>query len=95
MQLPPLTRDDRAAIAEAIEERAAIREYEGGESRAIAEREARAAMRAYRVLVAMGEGESPRWATMLAPGCDLAEARVFAERMFIGRVIEIVEQRRR
>jgi hypothetical protein len=42
----------------------------------------RAAMRAYRVLVAMGQGEPDRWLVMIAPGCDLAEASAAARLAF-------------
>jgi len=72
---PPLTGLDHEAITEATEERAAIREFDGGEDRATAEREARSAMRVYHLLIAMPDGTEPKWATMLAPGCDLEEAR--------------------
>jgi hypothetical protein len=92
--VPPLTPDDKAAIAEALEERAAIREHEGGEPRPVAEREAREAMRVYRVLVAMGEGQPPRWVALLAPGCDPAEAERLARWQFgAARVLELIEHR--
>jgi hypothetical protein len=79
---PSLTPETQEAIAEAIEERAAVRELDGGEPRPVAEREARSAMRVYDLLVAMGEGQTPRWVTMLAPGCSPAEARRIAEGKF-------------
>jgi len=69
--LAELSAHDREAIEEAIEERAAIREFDGGQTRDVAEREARAAMRVYRYRLA----DSPdTWLVMIAPGCNLAEA---------------------
>lgn len=86
----PLPAEDRAAILEAIEERAALREFDGGEPRAVAERVARATMRVYRVRVAMGAGEPDRWVTELAPGCDLEEATESARGRFgPARVLEV------
>lgn len=93
---PPLTPADRAAIAERIEERAAIQEHDAHLPRPVAEQEARAGMRVYRVLVAMGKGEADRWVTMLAPQCDLTEATRAARGQFgPARVLDIVEQERR
>jgi hypothetical protein len=92
IKTPQLPLETREAIAEAIEERAAIREFEAGETRAVAEREARSAMRVYDLLVTMGPGEAPKWATLLAPGCNLEEARRVAESKFgAERLIEIRE----
>lgn len=88
---PALTPDERADIAESIAERAAIREYEAGETRVQAEHEARSAMRVYQMLVAMPDGSDPRWVTMIAPGCDLAEARRSAALRFgPERVLEVL-----
>lgn len=93
--VPPPPPADLEAIQEAIDERAAIREFEGGEPRATAEREARAAMRVYRVRVAMGTGEPDRWVTMLAPGCELHEAETVARGQFgAARVLEVHEYQR-
>ncbi len=93
MPVPPLPAHDLAAIHEAIEERAAIREYDGGESRPLAEHHARAEMRVYRVLIHMGQDQTPRWSTLLAPGCDLAEATHAAQGRFgTERVLEIHER---
>ena len=93
MPVPPLPPPDREAIREAIAERAAIREYDGGESRPLAEHQAHAAMRVYQVLVAMDPGQPPRWATLLAPGCELAEATHAAQGRFgPKRVLEIHER---
>jgi hypothetical protein len=84
-----LTTGERANIEESIEERAAIREFDGGEDRQTAEARATSAMRVFRLLVAMGEGEEPRWVTMLAPGCDLAEAERTARLKFGSRLLAI------
>jgi hypothetical protein len=88
---PPLhlSADDRQAIEEAIEERAAIREFDGGQTRDVAEREARTAMRVYRYRLA----DSPdTWLVMIAPGCNLAEARGALNLQFgPDRVLELVE----
>lgn len=78
-----------------MEERAAIREFEAGEPQAVAEQEARAAMRVYRVYVDMGKDHPPKWATMLAPGCDLERARQEALGRFgAERVLDVVERSR-
>ena len=87
-----LTAADYEAIAEAIEERAAIREFEGGESREVAEREAHAAMRVFRILVAMPDERPPRWVTMIAPGCTLKDAKDEASGRFgTERVLDVKE----
>lgn len=78
---PPLTEAERADLHEALEERAAIMEFDGGLPRVEAEQEARRLVRAYRVQVAM-PGAAPKWAAMIAPGCDLHEARRAAELQF-------------
>ena len=87
---PALTPEERADIAEAIEERSAIRQFDGGEDRATAEARAVSAMRVYRLLVAMGDGEEPRWITMLAPNTDLSEAERTANLKFPGRVRAVI-----
>lgn len=86
---PPLTVDDRAEIQEAIEERAAIQEFDGGLPRAEAERQARIRMRAYHVHVAQRQAAAI-WLVILAPGCELPEARAAAARQFgAERVLDI------
>ena len=85
-QPPALTADEQADSVEASEERAAIREFDGNEERATAEVQAANAMRVYRLLIAMGEGQGSQWVTLLAPGCDLAEVAGIAQRKFPGRV---------
>jgi hypothetical protein len=85
---PALSSEDHEAIEEAIEERAAIREHDGGESRETAEREARSAMRVYRYRVT---DKPDTWLTMIAPGCDLADAQHTLELRFPGRLLEVQE----
>lgn len=88
---PPLSARDHKALREAVAERSAIREYEGEQPRALAEQAAVRAMAVYQLLIAMGEGEPPRWLTMLAPGCDLVEARRTASLKFgAERVLEVI-----
>lgn len=69
---PPLTADQHNGIQEAITERAAIQEHDGGLSRSQADLQATRAMRIYRYRVADHPHE---WLTLIAPGCDLEEAR--------------------
>ena len=87
---PDLTTEELANIEESIEERASIREFDGGEDRATAEVKAVSAMRVYRLLIARGEGEEPRWITMLAPNTDLSEAERTANLKFPGRVRAVI-----
>ena len=87
---PSLTTEERADIEEAVSERAAILEFDAGEDRATAEARAVSAMRVYRLLVAMGEGEEPRWVVMLAPNTDLSEAERTANLKFPGRVRAVI-----
>ena len=89
---PPISQANLEAIQERLDERAAILEFEAGESRQTAERIALETMRVYRVHVAMGEGLPPRWATFIAPGCDLTEATEEARGRFgADRVLTVVE----
>lgn len=87
---PTLTPEEQDDIAEAVEERAAIREFDAGEDRATAEAQAVSSMRVYRLLVSMGEGQADRWLTMLAPGCDLAEAERTARLKFGSRLLAVI-----
>ena len=69
---PPLTSDQLNGVREAIAERAAIREYDGGFSRSEAEAQASHAMRVYHYRLT----DRPKdWLVMIAPGCELDEAR--------------------
>lgn len=70
--MSPLTADQHNGIQEAITERAAIQEHDGGLSRSKADLQAARAMRIYRYRVADHPHE---WLTLIAPGCDLEEAR--------------------
>ena len=89
---PPLTDAERADIAEAVAERAAIMEYDGELSRPDAEAAAVARMRVYRVQIAQPTGP-PVWAVMLAPGCDLPEATRAAHNQFgANRVLSIAPE---
>jgi hypothetical protein len=89
---PPLTNTERTDIHEAIEERAAIREFEGGASKAVAEHAARSGMRVYRVRVAMGPDVPDRWFTLIAPGADRTAAEGIACGQFgAARVVALVE----
>ncbi len=91
---PALTGAEIEDIAEAVEERAAIREHDGGDDRASADAKAASAMRVYRLLVAMGEGQEPKWVVMLAPGCDPEVAERAARLKFPGRVRAVIFQDR-
>ncbi|NEX23500.1 hypothetical protein G3480_24995 [Thiorhodococcus mannitoliphagus] len=87
---PPLSEEEHEAILEAIAERAAIREMEGSQSRSFAEREARAAMRVYRVLLETTPGRA-HWATLILPGCNQAEATTHARRRWrSSRILALV-----
>jgi hypothetical protein len=88
---PPIISQDQEAIQEAIAERAAIREFDGGESRAVAEGEVRSAMRVYQYRITNQPGS---WLTLIAPGCDLAEARrIVANRFCAARLLDLVPHR--
>jgi hypothetical protein len=88
---PPIPHEDQQAIDEAIAERAAIREFDGGEPRAIAEREARSAMRVYQYRIT---DKPATWLTLIAPGCDLNEARRIVTNQFgAARVLDVVPYR--
>jgi hypothetical protein len=76
---PPLREHDETAIREVLEERAAIREFEGGEDRATAEREARRAMRVFQYRLT---DKPASWLILICPGCDLGEARRSVESTF-------------
>ncbi len=89
---PDITGSELDDIREALEERSAIREYDGGESRGLAEQHAREAMRVYRVQVSMDTGALV-WCTLIAPGCNLPEATAAANNRFgPERVLEVQER---
>lgn len=84
---PPLTPDQRAGIHEAIAERAAIHEHDGGLSRSEADSRARRAMRVYRYRLTDLPAE---WLVMIAPGCELEEARrSLIARFGFERILEV------
>lgn len=88
---PPadLTDDDREAIRETFEERAAIHEFDGGLSRPEAERQAREAIRIYHYRLT---DKPASWLTMIAPGCDLDQARYALTNTFgPNRLVDVVE----
>jgi hypothetical protein len=88
--LPELSEEDRESLEEAIAERAAVREHDGGETREVANREASSVMRAFRYLLT----DKPRtWLTLICPNCDLAEARHHLELRFGPRLLDVVEHR--
>lgn len=82
--------DCQRNIQEAIEERAAIQEYDGRLSRQEAEKQARSAMRIYQYKLA----DYPRWLVMLAPNTDLKEAKCVLKNRFGDRLINVKERQR-
>ena len=90
---PDLTAEDQANIDEAIAERAAIQEHDGGLTKADAEREARSAMRVYHYLL---RDQPDQWLTLIAPGADIREARRHLLLIFgTSRVVDVIEHRPR
>lgn len=89
---PALTPAEQQDIRDAVAERAAIQEYDGGLSRAQAQQTARGAMRVFRACVDMGPDRPAHWVTMLLPGCDLQAAAKAAAWQFPGRVLDLLEQ---
>ena len=87
---PPITPQDHDAMQDAIEERAAIRQFDGGEPCEVAEQQARAAMRVYQYRIT---DKPTSWLTLIAPGCDLDEAHRLLAWRFGGRLIEVIEHR--
>ena len=79
-------------IREHFEERAAIREYDGHESRKEAEAKARAAMRVYEYRLADNGPDGP-WLILLAPGCDLLEAECSLKNRFGADRVQDVRER--
>jgi hypothetical protein len=73
------------AIAEHLAERAAIQEYDGGLTRKQAEAEARRALRVFEYRLT----ENPdSWLVLIAPGCDLDEARESLRQRFGNRLLD-------
>ncbi|QVL48766.1 MAG: hypothetical protein KFB96_25005 [Thiocapsa sp.] len=88
---PPLTLAEAGTIREAINERAAIIEYDAGATRTAAGDNARSVMRVYRYRLV----EHPTtWLALIAPGLDPAEAhRNLVLRFGVTQVLEVVEYR--
>jgi hypothetical protein len=77
------------AIREHLEERAAIQEYDGGLTRKQAETKARRNMRVYQYRLT----DSPESRLiMIAPGCDLEEARENLCKRFGDRLLDVCPQ---
>ena len=74
------------AIAEHLAERAAIMEYDGGLPREQAETEARRALRVFKYRITDGPDS---WLILIAPGCDLEEARKSLQRRFGKRLMDV------
>lgn len=88
----PIDAELSEAVREAFEERVAIREHCGGESREKAEAEARAALRVYEYRLS-DYGDNGPWLIFLAPGCDLAEAEKSLKNRFgANRVLTVRER---
>jgi len=74
------------AIREHLEERAAIMEYDGGLSREKAETEARKALRVFEYKLT----DNPdAWLVLIAPGCELEEARENLSGRFGSRFLDV------
>jgi hypothetical protein len=80
-------------IKEHFEERAAIREYDGHESRKEAEAKAREAMRVYEYRLTDNGPDGP-WLILLAPGCNLLEAECSLKNRFGDDRVQDVRERR-
>jgi len=79
-------------IREHFEERAAIREHDGGEPREKAEAEARKSMRVYEFKLS----DNPSvWLTYLAPGVGLSEAEQSLRLRYPERLISVREHKYR
>jgi len=74
------------AIREHLEERAAIMEYDGGLPRDKAETEARRTLRVFEYKLADNPGA---WLVLIAPGCELDEARESLRRRFGSRFLDV------
>ena len=86
--VPKLTDNDRQNIEEHLAERAAIQQFDGGLSRPEAERQAKSNMRVYHYRIT---DYPDSWMVMIAPGCDLTEARSCLGTKFQDRLIDVRE----
>ena len=82
-----MNQNEAFAYDEAIEERAAIREYDGEEDRESAERSAREEMHVYRYLLAGRD----LWATVVTSDADAQQAKKSLGVRYPGRVLEVIE----
>ena len=82
-----MNQNEAIAYDEAIEERAAIREYDGEEDRESAERSAREEMHVYRYLLAGRD----LWATVVTSDADAQQAKKSLGVRYPGRVLEVIE----
>ncbi len=83
----PTEAELQESLREHFEERAAVREYEGGEPRTKAEAEARTALRVYEYRLT----DSPSWLVLLAPGVELADIERSLRERFGERFITVRE----
>jgi hypothetical protein len=78
--------DAQEAIEEHLGERAAIMEFDGGLPRDQAETEARRALQVFKYRIT----DSPdSWLVLIAPGCDLDDARESLRRRFGSRLVDV------
>jgi|GEM_PF-1834169 len=88
-QTPKLSNDDLDNIKEHLDERAAIQQFDGGLSQSEAERQAESNMRVFHYRIT---DYPDSWMVMIAPGCDLDEAKRTVNAKFGNdRVIDIRE----
>jgi hypothetical protein len=89
---PPLGAADRVAIEEHLVERAAIREFDGGQSHPEAESAARSEVLACRLLLDRGADTAPGWTLALLPGLDLADAHRHAQKRYGNALLAVLPQ---
>lgn len=87
---PDLTEENREAIRETIEERAAIHEHDGAMPREEAQQAAQSALRVYRYRLT---DKPDVWLTMICSGYSLEDALLSLATRFSGRVLDVVEDR--
>jgi len=88
-ETPKFSDDDLENIRENLNERSAIQEFDGGLSGSEAEKQARSNMKVYHYRLKDVPGS---WLVMIAPGCDLNEARRTVNTKFgKDRVIDVRE----
>ncbi len=87
-ETPKLSNGDKENIREHLKERAAIQEFDGGLSRTEAEQQAKSNMRVFHYRIS---DYPDSWMVMIAPGCDLTEARSCLGTKFQDRLIDVRE----